>query len=135
MHKVIRALNDISLERGRRNEERFFEAMNDPLAKDLPPWILRARRPTSTQDKFEGIDAIIETSDVGKLFVQIKSSMTGANNFKNGRHFKRNSSIVVVVIRDDDTPKTIRAQARKLLSELRFNFQNFQYHTCHKQGS
>lgn len=110
-----------------KNEKKFFDAMNDATAEDMPPWILYVRRPTSIQDKFEGIDAIVETSDVGQLYVQIKSSKKYAEKFKSGRHFKKNKSIVVVIIRDDDTPAEIRKKARKPLSELR---QEYFKHIC-----
>jgi len=135
MDAITRNQKESSLERGMRTETRFFEAMNECSVKDLPPWILGARRPTSSQDKYEGIDAIIETSDVGPLFVQIKSSKAGEEHFMNGRHHQRNKSIIVVVIERLDTPEQIRAKARKSLSNIRWQLLKFQSMVCCKQGS
>ena len=132
MGETLQKHKDLTLEKGRRNEERFFEAMNDVSAKNLPPWILRAHRPTSKQDKYEGIDAIIETSDVGRLFVQIKSSTAGEEKFKKGRHFQRNRSFVVVVVSNYDTPESIRVKTRKLLSELRWEYFKHVCNICNK---
>jgi hypothetical protein len=120
MGNIRRALHDISLERGRRNKERFFEAMK---AKDssveMPKWFVRAYHASRKEDLFEGKDAIIETKDVGKLFIQIKSSYAGAQNFLKGKHCKHHSFIGVIVIHDNDTNESIRTRARRILSKLR----------------
>lgn len=129
MRNSLQRQKDYALEKGRRNEERFFEAMNDPLADNLPRWIQGVLRPTSSQDRFEGIDAIVKTADVGKLFVQIKSSKAGEEKFLKGKY---NKSIIVVVIGKSDTPAEIRAKARKPLSELRFQYLKLKSSICNK---
>ena len=122
MGTVHRVLKDLTLERGRRNEEKFFIAMRVPNSislVELPDWILGVARPSAKEDKNEGIDAIVETTDTGKLFVQIKSSEAGVAHFKAGRHFKKNNLIVILVIRESDTLEQVRKNARKLLAECR----------------
>ena len=132
MRDSVQKQIDACYEKGMRTEDRFFEAINDTTAKDLPPWILRARRPTSTQDKFEGVDAIVETSDVGQLYVQIKSSKKYAEKFKNGRHYAQNKSIIVIVIGASDTPADIRAKVRGPLSKLRREYFTHMCNICNK---
>ncbi|OIO30881.1 hypothetical protein AUJ77_01505 [Candidatus Nomurabacteria bacterium CG1_02_43_90] len=122
MGTVHRALKDVTLEKGRRNEEKFFVAMRVPNSRslvELPDWILEVTRPSAKEDRNEGIDAIIGTKDTGKLFVQIKSSEAGVAHFKAGRHFKKNNLIVILVIRESDTLDQVRKNARKLLAECR----------------
>lgn len=120
MNNVVRALRDVSLERGRKNEQRFLEAMKDDTSSvEMPSWFIRAFHSSRREDLFEGKDATIETTDVGKLFIQIKSSYAGAQNFLKSKHSKHHFFIGVIVIHDSDTIDTIRKNARKILSKLR----------------
>ena len=119
MDAVTQAFKDISLCRERNTEDRFFEAIRTSASAEMPKWFLRVRRPTRKEDLYEGKDAIIETTDVGKLFLQIKSSEAGAAHFRKGRHCKRNKLIGIVVIRESDTSEDILAKARNVLSQLR----------------
>ncbi|HAT68307.1 MAG: hypothetical protein A2481_01890 [Candidatus Yonathbacteria bacterium RIFOXYC2_FULL_47_9] len=119
MNVVTRALKDISLCRGRNTEDRFFEAMRTSASADMPRWFLRAKRPSFKEDRWEGKDAIIETTDVGKLFLQIKSSEAGAAHFVKGRHYRRNKFIGIIVIRERDSFEDILIKARSVLSQLR----------------
>ena len=120
MNGVIHALRDVNLERGRRNEQRFLDAMkatHSPVK--MPKWFIRGYHASKKEDRFEGKDAVIETTDAGKLFIQIKSSQAGAQRFKEKKKGKRYSFIGVIVIRDDDTIESIRLKTRKILSKLR----------------
>lgn len=119
MNSVIRAFKDISLERGRNTEDRFFEAIRTSASAEMPKWFLRVRRPTSKEDRYEGKDAIIETTDAGKLFLQIKSSEAGAAHFRKGRHFRSNKPIGIIVIHEGDTSEDILVKTRNILSQLR----------------
>lgn len=119
MNAVLRAIKGITLERGKKAEENFFKAMMTSASAEMPKWFVRVRRPTLKEDRHEGKDAIIVTSDVGELFIQIKSSETGANHFRQGRHFLKNKFIAIVVIREQDTLEDIRANARHAFSQLR----------------
>jgi hypothetical protein len=119
MNSVTRAIKDISLERGRNTEDRFFEAIGTSASVEMPKWFIRVRRPTRKEDRFEGKDAVIETTDVGKLFLQIKSSKAGEAHFMKGRHFRSNNFIGIIVIHKEDTPEDILANTRSILSGLR----------------
>lgn len=119
MNAIDKVLSDISLERGKASERRFFEAMKLATSVELPDWLIQVESPTHVQDRFQGIDAIVVT-DVGKLFLQIKSSKAGETRFLNGRHPRRNKLIRVIVIHKDDTLEEIRAKARGILSKLRY---------------
>lgn len=63
--------------KGMSREDAVFHAF-DPLGA-VPSWFYSIRRPTHEQDS-RGIDVIIE-SDVGDLYVQVKSSKAAARNF------------------------------------------------------
>lgn len=119
MDAVTRAFKDVSLCRGRNTEDRFFEAIRTSASAEMPKWFLRVRRPTRKEDLYEGKDAIVETTDAGKLFLQIKSSEAGATHFKQGRHCKCNKFIGIIVIRESDTFEDILTKARSVLSQLR----------------
>jgi hypothetical protein len=119
MDSVTKALKDITLARGRNTEDRFFEAMKTSSSLEMPGWFLSVRRPTFKEDRWEGKDAVIETTDVGKLFLQIKSSKAGEIHFKKSRHFKRNKFISIIVIQERDTLEDIRIKARSALAQLR----------------
>ncbi|OHA83402.1 MAG: hypothetical protein A2937_03710 [Candidatus Yonathbacteria bacterium RIFCSPLOWO2_01_FULL_47_33b] len=119
MDAVSKALKDITLARGRKAEDKFFEAMRTSASADMPRWFRSVRRPTFKEDRYEGKDAVIETTDVGKLFLQIKSSKAGETHFKKSRHSRRNKFISVIVILERDTLEDVRIKARVALSQLR----------------
>lgn len=119
MNATKQAFKDISLERGRNTENRFFKAMETVSLGEMPEWFHGIRRPTLKEDRWEGKDAIIETKDAGKLFLQIKSSKAGETHFRNGRHYRRNKFIGIIVIREHDTLEDIRINTRSILSKLR----------------
>lgn len=116
--KVSRIIGNFGNERGRRTENKFFEAMRAPFAEEMFEWVSAVHRASAKEDR-KGIDAVICT-DVGKLFIQIKSSETGATEFRNGQHC-RHRMIGVIIIRDHHTPEDIRKRAKSILMELRQN--------------
>jgi hypothetical protein len=73
---VARVLGKIGSERGRANEHHVLEAC---LLASRPAWMVSARAGTRAEDH-DGIDVVVE-SDVGKLYVQVKSSRTGKAAF------------------------------------------------------
>lgn len=95
--------------KGQITEDRFFEAMSEDDSGQKPKWLLSVAR-ASRQEDAEGIDAIIKT-DIGKIFVQIKSSETGARKFMNGKNYQKNKDIVIIVILKGDSAKHIRHKA------------------------
>jgi len=108
---VRRILGQIAVERGRSSEQRLLEACQ--LDK-RPTWMLSARAGTRDEDA-RGIDVVLDT-DVGKLYVQVKSSKTGGRHFKER---KRSARIAVVVVRVDDTPDTLLQKVLSAVSPIR----------------
>jgi hypothetical protein len=104
---VRRILGKIGSERGRGNEKRVLDACK---LTERPSWMLAARRATPAEDH-AGIDVVIE-SDVGKLYVQVKSSRGGKAAFGARR---RSARIAVVVARSGDSQSAL---LRKVVGEL-----------------
>lgn len=119
MKAIKRAFKDVSLRHGRNTEDRFFTAMSTAVSAGMPKWFVCVRRASLKEDTREGKDAVVETTDVGKLFLQIKSSEAGAANFRNGRHCRHHQFIGIIVIQKLDTPEDIRAKTRTILAQLR----------------
>lgn len=107
--------------KGRRTEDRFFEAMEVSFVKKMLVWVFDVCRASQKEDA-KGIDAVIAT-DVGKLFIQIKSSEAGAIKFRNGRNC-RHRMIRVIIIREDHSLLEIREKAKNILIELRQSILN-----------
>jgi len=84
-NNVARVLGKIGNERGRANEHHVLEAC---LLPSRPAWMTGARAGTRVEDH-AGIDVVVE-SDVGKPYVQVKSSRTGkAALFRRGSRTPR----------------------------------------------
>jgi hypothetical protein len=98
---VSRILGKLASERGRSSEKRLLTAC---LLPGRPEWMRAARRATKQEDH-DGIDVVVE-SDVGKLFIQVKSSRRGKVAFE--QRARRARIAVVVVARDDGPEKLLR---------------------------
>jgi hypothetical protein len=107
-------LGKIGTHRGRTNEERVLHACR--LAS-RPPWMKSARRATRAEDH-DGIDVVVE-SDVGKLYVQVKSSRRGKAEFQERR---RRARVAVVVVGSGDAPEKILARVVGQLAPLRAEY-------------
>jgi len=107
--RVFYLLGLIAKNRGHRKENRVVEEFN---RKDMsnPSWLKRVSKASPEMDK-RGIDIIIETTDAGDIFLQIKSSKTGRDKFIRTHP---DSNIGVVIIRDEDSDDIIRS---KIVSE------------------
>jgi hypothetical protein len=114
MRGVRRILGGIGLERGRGNEKRVLEACQLPTR---PKWMLEVRRGTRAEDH-AGIDLVIE-SDVGKLFVQVKSSRRGKADFEEKR---RSARVAVVIVRAGDSQEQILSKVVSAVAPLRKEF-------------
>lgn len=90
---VRNLLGKIGHERGQENEARALRVLT---SRANPDWVTSFVKASFEEDQ-DGIDIIIH-SDVGKLFLQIKSSETGRMNAKN----PKNKAIVVISARMDD---------------------------------
>ena len=85
-------------ERGLTNEWRVWKVLQRP---SRPWWITNVRMSTVAEDH-RGIDVVVETSDYGDLYLQVKSSLRGAKEFRSKSRSVRVDIEVVVVARTDD---------------------------------
>lgn len=120
LHRTIRELSD---ERGRRSEDRVFEAFTEG-PNDAPAWFKGVRRPTPEQDLFHMVDAVVETTDAGEVYIQVKSSFTGLNRFLNAYHPADVRGIVVTLDLQDEKIRSLvydaagRLRAKRLRGEI-----------------
>lgn len=84
---VHKALGRAANQRGETNEIRVLNV----LQTEQPAWMFSARAATEDEDS-KGVDIVVDT-DVGKLFLQVKSSRTGVAKHKS----KRRASMIGVV--------------------------------------
>ena len=99
-------------ERGDFTERKVFAAFRD--AGTLPSW-LTVVEPAPAELQPKGVDAVAAT-DIGNLYLQIKSSQTGARNHQE-RH--PHGHIAVVVININDPADAVRAKCLSALGNLR----------------
>ncbi len=111
---VAAILGKESLKRGKTSERHVLEALALP---SRPAWMTGVRRATKAEDA-AGIDVVVE-SDVGKLFVQVKSSRGGKAAFLERR---RSARVAVVVVRVTDAPEAILAKVVGELSKIRAEY-------------
>jgi hypothetical protein len=111
-----RILGQIGSDRGRVNERKVLEACSLP---GRPAWMTSARAATKAEDH-EGIDIVVE-SDVGKLFVQVKSSRRGKAKFQERR---RRAQVAVVVVKAGDMPGVILQRVVGALGPVRRAYQH-----------
>jgi hypothetical protein len=107
-------LKTLARERGMRNEQRVLFACQNP---NRPAWMLEARLSTKEEDR-DGIDIVI-TSDIGKLFVQVKSSTRGRELFTARR---RRARVAIVIAHHDDTETDLLHKVVSELTQLRKQF-------------
>lgn len=106
-----RTWGHLANEKGRTNERRVLAAA---LALEVA-WVRGARAATLEEDA-RGIDVVV-SSDVGDLYVQVKSSTNAANAFAEERGAGR---IAVVVGTDDE--RRMRIRLVRALASLRALF-------------
>lgn len=96
-------LGRLANERGRKAERRFNKVVQAArLSGNLPVWWKEERDGTKEEDK-RGIDKMVKT-DVGLIFIQIKSSLRRKQEFIKNR---RATFIAVVVIQATETDRTV----------------------------
>ena len=103
---VMREIGRLGSERGRKNEERMYDSIVRVRGSVPLKWITSIRRATRTEDR-EGVDLIVE-SDVGPLYLQVKSSAAGQARFERRRRKKLIACIVVPAC-DEELDRRVRA--------------------------
>lgn len=113
-----RSLAEIQADQGKGelNQALAFTALRDAAHK--PFWFKEIRRATPIEDEERKIDIVVTTTDVGELYIQIKSSGFRARKFL---HWQANQvtedsrrMIVVVVHRGETRP----ALGARILGQL-----------------
>ena len=87
-----------TLEVALNNEKRVVEALgtNYPFA-DRPPWIKNVRLATKDEDN-RGKDVVVETTDVGNILIQVKSSTCAKQKFLRRQAYGEVSIRILCVI-------------------------------------
>ncbi len=112
IRNLYKLLGEIKRSRGKKHEDRFIKAMEE--GTNFPSWYRGVRKATRAQDRRQ-IDAICDT-DVGEIYIQIKSSHSGRIKFeeKHGR-----SGIVCVVVNETISEDTIREKTLFFVKQKR----------------
>lgn len=120
MDNVARLIGKLANLRGRQNEDLFFLAFEE-FEIDAPSWFVGAERAPRHLDH-KGIDAIVKTTDVGDIYLQIKSSLMGKKKFEAqvGKYKQRH--IAVIIIHKNHTNERIRQNTYELAGALRRRF-------------
>ena len=111
---VSQQFGRIATERGRANEKRALDACVLPAR---PAWMQSVRMASREEDR-DGIDLVID-SDVGKLYVQVKSSRGGKMAFLQRR---RRARVAVVVVSATDSPEAIQRRIVGEVGKIRAEF-------------
>ncbi len=106
------AFEKIARQRGHSSEYLTGIALKN-LTKSVY-WIVGFRKATKDEDKKRGIDFVIETTNTGMIFLQVKSSKTGKEN-----SLKKHPKIPVIVINKEENLKRIQKRIRKVISSQR----------------
>ncbi|MCC7357386.1 hypothetical protein IT408_02660 [Candidatus Uhrbacteria bacterium] len=96
-------------ERGSMSENRFFSISKS--WEDKPDWFLRVVQSSVEEDHHDGIDAWVETTDAGRIPIQIKSSDKARVVFEQGTVLRGRLPVnrpLVVVVRPDSSDEHIR---------------------------
>jgi hypothetical protein len=113
---IAGVLGKLGNERGHANERHVLDAC---LLPTRPAWMTSARAGIRAEDH-DGIDVVVE-SDVGKLFVQVKSSRTGKVAFAERR---RRAHVAVVVVKSGDALEEILRRIVGALAPVRKQYLN-----------
>jgi hypothetical protein len=109
------AIGKFALYKGKNAEERSLLAITSHYRDPELFWVVRARRATKLEDR-KGIDIVVQTSDIGRLFIQIKSSRRGADKFLREHS---GSKAAVVIVREEYSDAQVLRAVKRILLELR----------------
>ena len=112
--EIKRIIGRVGDERGKKAENLLDYSLNTSIANKIAPSWLIGYSPGSEDDDGKKIDGWVETSDVGRIGLQIKSSYNVAKQFR--KEFPR---IPVVVIRLGDSEEKILNTVLKQIGAVR----------------
>jgi hypothetical protein len=104
-------LKKVAREKGKDGEIRIINSLENNK-DNWPQWIIEIREATKDEDK-KGCDIVVKT-DIGKLYLQVKSSWTGVKDFNS----KRRSKIIATILSrpEEDETKLFNIAIKKLSS-------------------
>ena len=123
---IKRLVGKLAAERGRAGERHVLAAC---ALRARPAWMRSVRAATRREDH-HGIDVVIE-SDVGKLFVQVKSSLVGKAKFERRR---RSVRVVVVVVSAGDSLETVLERVVEAVGEVRGEYVRERMRSARREG-
>lgn len=97
--RVLHLIHELGKERGLRSESRVFEAFQTMRAH-WPRW-LHSIRPATDAEDLRGIDFVFRASDDSELYLQVKSSRRGRDDFHH-KYGGRRIGVIVVSAADTD---------------------------------
>ena len=118
VENIYRIIDEIASKDGLANERRVLDAFRavDPASDQLPPWFRGIEKTNDTLD-IDGIDYIVH-SDIGRLCIQIKRSMTGLLKFRR-KYWKRRINVAIINTHDyQEIRRRVLAEAEKLRNEI-----------------
>lgn len=111
---IERTISKTKKDRGNLAEERVNRVLRDALEKNhLPSWFLGQQEVTADEDTRRKIDRWILT-DVGKIGLQVKSSKSGARNFR-----QNNPQTPVIIARPEETDEQIMQKIISVVGQQR----------------
>ena len=114
-----RVLGELSNERGRKNEEKVVQVFS-VRTDDVPSWLLSVRGTEKhSKDDRRGKDIIINTADVGDIYLNVKSSQAKADKFKEAQRHGRYRNIGVVVVEYEDDGASLRRKVIDIATRRR----------------
>jgi hypothetical protein len=102
----------ITDERGEMSHQRFLKLCKE-AASWAPSWLTDVVQSSPTEDRLQGVDAWVETTDAGRIPVQIKSSHGSRLLFEEEtlrRGIEPEDQPFVIVIRPDRSDDQIRSE-------------------------
>jgi hypothetical protein len=110
---VEKTMRKYHLYKGAEAEKRSLQAIFSHLHE--LPWIIYPRRATESEDQ-GGVDIVVYTRDIGKIFVQIKSS------YKNAEKFYRkhpDKLVAMIIIKEEYSNEKVWQAVKAELIEFR----------------
>ncbi len=111
---IFQTYGKVANEKGHKNESRILMSLQN---ENLPSWMTGISK---TPDYFPNFDFVIQT-DVGPLYLQVKSSRNGKLKFAD-KLGEKSKNIACVVIKSHDSEELIKNKVLSSVGELRKRF-------------
>lgn len=114
--RIRQAYGGVNRERGRINEHRVLEAVERLCEQRFPAFLRSDPRPrlATREEDSQGID-VVAHSDVGPLYLQVKSSHWGRKRFLGAAH---KHAITVVLVERGSSDAEVESRTRTALRRV-----------------